>query len=101
MHLMQHLSHHLRKQTRSHLNYGSASAKGGNPIITRNRRIGPEVLEKKIFISCQCNFTVLQLSPLRKGMIVHLNNLDSPLPKNALCHVWLKLDKWFLRGSRK
>ena len=29
--------------------------------------IGPAVLEKKIFKCCQCNFTILQLSPLGKG----------------------------------
>ena len=40
MHFVQHLSHHLRKQTPlSRLNYGRATAKGSNPIVTRNRRI--------------------------------------------------------------
>ena len=53
--------------------------------------IGPLVLEK-IFKSCQCNFTILQLSPLGKGnMALHLNKLKSPSPMDALCHVCLKL----------
>ena len=38
MHLMQHLSHHLRKQTPlSRLTYGRA--KGSNLALTRNQRI--------------------------------------------------------------
>ena len=52
--------------------------------------IGLTVLEKKIFKSCQCIFTILQLSPF-----------ESPLPKDALCQVRLKLAQWFLRRSRK
>ena len=38
MHLMQHLSHHLRKHL-SRLTYGIAPAKGSNPVVTRNWRI--------------------------------------------------------------
>ena len=34
--------------------------------------------------------------PLEKGRVLHLNKLESPLPKDALCQVWLKLDQWFL-----
>ena len=33
--------------------------------------------------------------PFEKGVALHLNNLESPLPKNALCQVWLKLAQWF------
>jgi hypothetical protein len=29
--------------------------------------------------------------PLEKGNPLHLNNLESPLPKDDLCQVWLKL----------
>ena len=29
--------------------------------------------------------------PLEKGGVLHLNKLESPSPKNALCQVWLKL----------
>ena len=30
-------------------------------------------------------------------MVLHLNKLQSPSPKDALCQVWLKLAKWFWR----
>ena len=33
--------------------------------------------------------------PLEKGGALHLNKLESPQPKDALCQVWLKLAKWF------
>ena len=35
--------------------------------------------------------------PLEKGGALHLNKLESPLPKDALCQVWLKLAQWFWR----
>ena len=35
--------------------------------------------------------------PLEKCMALHLNKLQSPLPKDALCQVWLKLAQWFWR----
>ena len=34
---------------------------------------------------------------LEKGGALHLNKLVSPLPKDALCQVWLKLIQWFWR----
>ena len=30
-------------------------------------------------------------------MVIHLNKLKSPLPKDALYQVWLKLTQWFWR----
>jgi hypothetical protein len=33
--------------------------------------------------------------PLEKGNSLHLNNLESPPPKDDLCQVWLKLVQWF------
>ena len=45
--------------------------------------IGPVVLEKKIFKG--------------QGRALHLYKLESPLHKDALCQVWLKLVQWFLR----
>ena len=30
-------------------------------------------------------------------MVLHLNKLESPSPKDALCQVWLKLAQWFWR----
>ena len=35
--------------------------------------------------------------PLGKGMDLHLDKLESPPPKDALCQVWSKLAKWFWR----
>ena len=34
---------------------------------------------------------------LEKGGGLHLNKLKFPLPKDALCQVWLKLAQWFWR----
>ena len=58
--------------------------------------IGQQDLEKKIFkfvnvFSKFCNYL-----PLEKGTALHLNKLESPSPKDALCQVWLKLALWFL-----
>ena len=39
-----------------------------------------------------CNYL-----PLKKGLSLHLNKFESPSPKNALCKVWLKLERWFWR----
>ena len=33
--------------------------------------------------------------PLEKVGALHLNTLESPLTKNALCSIWLKLTQWF------
>ena len=33
--------------------------------------------------------------PLEEGGALHLNKLESPLPKDSLCQVWLKLAQWF------
>ena len=35
--------------------------------------------------------------PLEKGVALHLNKLESPSLKDALCQVWLKLAQWFWR----
>ena len=39
----------------------------------------------------------LNYLPLEKGGTLHLKKLKSPLPKDALCQVWLKLAQWFWR----
>ena len=39
--------------------------------------------------------------PLKKGVALHLTKLESPLPKDALSQVWLKLAQWFWRRSQK
>ena len=35
--------------------------------------------------------------PLDRGVALHLNKLESPPPKDALCQIWLKLAMWFWR----
>ena len=35
--------------------------------------------------------------PLEKGGANHLNKLESPSPKDALCQVWLNMAQWFWR----
>jgi hypothetical protein len=39
--------------------------------------------------------------PLENGYHLHLNTLESPLPKDNLCQVWSKLVQWFWRRSWK
>ena len=39
-----------------------------------------------------CNYLILE-----KGGTLYLNKIESPLPKDALCQVWLKLAQWFWR----
>ena len=60
--------------------------------------VGPVVLEK-ILKSFECIFTISHIiSPLRRmNVAFHLNKFECPSFKNALCHVWLKLDQWFWR----
>ena len=60
--------------------------------------IGPRavVLEKKTFKYCQCIFAISYF-PLEKGVILHLNKLEFPPPKDSLCPVWLKLAEHFRR----
>ena len=40
-------------------------------------------------------FAIHNYFPLEKGGAFHLNKLESPSPKDALCLVWLKLAQWF------
>jgi hypothetical protein len=44
---------------------------------------------------------LILLSPLGNGIVLHLYYSESPLPKNDLCQLWVKLAKRFLRRSRK
>ena len=53
--------------------------------------IGPVVLEKKIFKLCLCILLIRNYLPLENGGNLHLNKLESPSPRDALCQVWLKL----------
>ena len=58
--------------------------------------IGPVVIEK-IFKFVNVFSLFRNYLPLEKGWVLHLNKLESPSPKNALCLVWLKLVQWILR----
>ena len=57
----------------------------------------PVVLEKNIFKFRKWIFVTSLLSALGKGWGLHLNKLEYPYSKDALCQVWLKLAQWFLR----
>ena len=39
--------------------------------------------------------------PLVKRRVLHLNQLESPSPKEVMCQVWLNLAKWFWRRRWK
>ena len=39
----------------------------------------------------------LNYLPLEKGMVLHLDKLEFPSPKDDLCRDWLKLTQWFWR----
>ena len=43
-----------------------------------------------MFFPYFCNYL-----PLEKGGALHLNKLESPSSKDALCQVWMKLAQWF------
>ena len=42
-------------------------------------------------------FRYFNYLPFEKGGALHLNKLEFPSTKNALCQVWLKLAQWFWR----
>ena len=63
--------------------------------------IGSVVFEKKTFKIRQCYFAISLLSPLVRGVALHLNKIESLLPSHALGQVLLKLAQWFWRRRRK
>ena len=42
-------------------------------------------------------FAISKFYPLEKGLALHLNKVESPSPKDALYHIWLKLAQCFWR----
>ena len=54
---------------------------------------GEEDLNFVSEFSLFCNYL-----PLEKGGTLHLNKIESSLPKDALCQVWLKLAMGFWSG---
>ena len=65
--------------------------------------IRPVVLEMKKFkfVNAFFLFPYYMYLPLENSMALHLNKLESTLPKDALCQLWLKLAEWFWRGGWK
>ena len=56
------------------------------------------ILEKKFFSISWMYFRYCRnYHHLEKGRTLHLNKLESPSLKDALCQVWLKLAHWFWR----
>ena len=53
----------------------------------------PMVLEK-IFQFCQCIFLFRYYLRVGKEVALYLN-IETTLPKDALCYIWLKLAHWF------
>ena len=50
---------------------------------------------RRFFLFRQYIFVILNYLHLEKGGPLHLNKLKSPLPKDNLCQVWLRLTQWF------
>ena len=60
-------------------------------LVPRLVEIGSVVLKKRIFLNFVNVFSLFSnYLPLEKGGDLHLYKLESPLPKVALCKVWLK-----------
>ena len=57
----------------------------------------PQWLRKKRFKISQIYFSFLLLYPRGTGLAIHLNKVEFPYPKNALCQVWLTLAQWLGR----
>ena len=72
-------------------------------IVPSLVEFGPLVLQKKIFKFRQCVFAIWLLSPLGTKWVPSFEQIEiqieieSPLHKYALCHVWLKLAHWYSR----
>ena len=59
--------------------------------------IGPVVLQKKIFKLINIFSLFRHYLPLEKGVVLHLNKLEFPSPKDALCQDSLKSARRFRR----
>ena len=67
-------------------------------IVPSLVKIGPVVLEKKIFwISWMYFCYIVKNLPLKTSGAFRLKKFEFPLPKDALCQAWLKLTQWFWR----
>ena len=63
--------------------------------------IGPAVLEKKIFKCCQCNFTILQLSPLVRGNGPSFEQTWIPFTQGCFMPSLVKIDPVVLEKKSK
>jgi hypothetical protein len=70
------------------------------PLPPNFIEIGLLVLEKNIFKKA-VYFHFRQYFLFEKAVALHLNNLQSPIPKTDLCQLWLQLVEWFWKRSRK
>ena len=52
-------------------------------------------LWRRRFLNVNSYFLFYYYVPLVKGLAFHLNKLEFPLSKDALCQVWLKMAIWF------
>ena len=50
---------------------------------------------RRFFKFRQFIFAIRYYIPFEQGGALHFNKLESLLPKDALCQVWLKLAQWF------
>ena len=66
-------------------------------LNTKHKNLLLVAFGKKIFKSLEFNSTMSQLYPLRKGVVIHLNNLNNQYLRMLRCKVWLK----FEGGSRE
>ena len=57
--------------------------------------------EDDFLISSMYFCYIVIISPWKRAGCPILNKLESPLPKDALCEVWLKLAQWFCRRRWK
>jgi hypothetical protein len=60
-------------------------------------KIGPVVLERKIFKISNPIFTFCDYLPFKEDWAIYLNNLEFPSSKYNLYQVWLNLASWFWR----
>ena len=83
---MSHIAH-LRKQFKSII-----------IMLIKGRKTNNLLYKNSIVHLKLCSFEQTSLFrdyfPLKKGGNLHLNTLESPQPKDALCQVWLKLAQW-------
>ena len=66
-------------------------------LLTWENSLNHYIIEEDFLISSMYFHYFVIISPWKKGRALHLNKLESPSAKDALCQVWLKLAQWFWR----